>query len=85
MAAHSAMQAFHDKIQKCGVPEDIELMDEHRLVDAVKRARTCSTSEARRLMVQGAVRVNAVKTLEDCELKTDDIVKIGKLDFVKIR
>lgn len=84
-AAHVAMRVFHDKIQKGGVPEDIELMDEHRLVDVVKCTRVCSTSEARRLMVQGAVRVNDVKTLEDCELKTDDIVKIGKLDFVKIR
>lgn len=83
--AHSAMGIFRDRIQKGGVPEDIELVGEKMLADVVKHVRKCSASEARRLMTHGAVRVNGIKIPEDCELKTNDIVKVGKLDFAKIK
>jgi tyrosyl-tRNA synthetase len=45
-----------------------------------------TTSEAKRLITQGAVKINENKILipSDYELKDDDIVQVGKRKFVKI-
>jgi tyrosyl-tRNA synthetase len=45
-----------------------------------------STSQARRLISQGAVKVNGEKVndIKISSLKTQDIVQVGKRNFIKI-
>ncbi len=95
-AANQAEEGFVSVFQKKGVPDDImEFMlpkeiHEGENVDIssllVEVGFCPSKSEARRLVSQGAVRINGVK-LEDCTvtgIKNGDILQAGKLRFVRL-
>ena len=69
------------------VPENIiseDGVDMARLI--VEAGMAPSTSQARRLISQGAVKVNGEKVndIKISSLKTQDIVQVGKRNFIKI-
>lgn len=91
-----AEQNFVSVFQKKGIPDDIM---EYRLDDKlfsessvdmadllVKLGFCSSKSEARRLISQGAVRINGRKLTDMCAVGLDngDIIQAGKLKFARI-
>ena len=96
-AAQKAEKQFKAVFQKGGTPEDIpsfkvpediiseEGIDMARLMVEAKLAP--STSQARRLINQGAVRVNGerINEIRISSLKDQDIVQAGKRKFIKIQ
>ena len=95
-AAIKAEEQFKAVFQKGGVPDDIpsfkvpesiiseDGIDMARLI--VEAGMAPSTSQARRLISQGAVKVNGEKIddLKISSLKDQDVVQVGKRNFVKI-
>lgn len=95
-AAKQAEVGFISVFRKKGVPDDVKEfvipgeMYEGGSIDMpellVKLGFCASKSEARRLVSQGAVRINGVK-LEDClvsGIKNGDVLQAGKLKFAKL-
>lgn len=96
-AAQRAEEQFKAIFQKGGMPEDIpsftvpedviseEGVDMARLIAEAGLAP--STSQARRLISQGAVKVNGEKVseLKNSCLKDQDVVQVGKRNFIKIQ
>ena len=96
-AAQKAEEQFKAVFQKGGMPDEIptfdvpqdiisqEGVDMTRLI--VEAGLAPSTSQARRLIGQGAVRVNGEKTneLKNPSLKDQDVVQVGKRNFIRIR
>lgn len=90
-AAQSAEEAFIAQFQKGAMPEDMQAfkaVGKMSLVDAlVESGLASSKSEARRLIEQGAVKINEepVKDKDaEVEFKEGDILQKGKRDFRKI-
>lgn len=95
-AAKKAESQFRAVFQKGGIPEDIESftvpkditteegVDMSRLM--VESGLAPSTSQARRLIGQGALKVNGEKSmdLKNPSLKDGDVVQAGKRNFIKI-
>jgi tyrosyl-tRNA synthetase len=95
-AAEEAQKHFITVFQKKDIPDDIPLLqvqdsmiingqiDIARVIVAAGYAS--SNSEARRLVQQGGVKVNGEKIadIKDFDLKNDDIIQVGKKNFVKI-
>lgn len=95
-AAQKAEKQFKAVFQRGGIPDDIatfiipgEIISE----DGVDMARLIakaglapSTSQARRLISQGAVKVNGekIKEIKNSSLKDEDIIQVGKRNFIKI-
>lgn len=76
-----------DEIPTIEIPEDIisqEGVDMARLI--VAAGFSPSTSQARRLINQGAVRINGEKRdeLKSTSLKDQDVVQVGKRNFIKV-
>lgn len=96
-AAASAEKHFRMVFQKREMPDNISEyaispdMSDNDGVDAVKLLVQAgfapSNSEARRLISQGAVKVNGnkINTFKIAELRDGDIIQAGKLKFIKIR
>jgi tyrosyl-tRNA synthetase len=95
-AAKQAEEGFVSVFQKKGVPDDIKEfrllkeMNEGGNIDMsdllVKLGFCASKSEARRLVSQGAVRINGNK-LADCivpGIKRGDVLQAGKLKFARL-
>lgn len=95
-AASQAENSFISVFQRKGVPEDImdfklpkEMLEggSTDISDLLAGLGFCaSKSEARRLVVQGAVRING-KKLNSCSafgLKNGDILQAGKLKFARL-
>lgn len=83
--ADRAQKHFEDTIQNKKLPDEIPAIFSTHALNAVLVIRKCSVSEAKRLIKQGAVRVNNVKIDdENMEVKKGDIIKVGKLDLAKI-
>lgn len=92
-AAIAAEQAFIERFQKKEIPDDLVLTqleseEPLRLTSLLKSlALTQSTSEAIRLIKEGAVKVNGVKiTDQSCFLDTQNtyIIQVGKRRISKI-
>ena len=88
--AKEAENNFRKVYQRNEVPDDIEELDladsERDIINVIVKAGFAqSKSAARRLIVQGAVKVNGVK-ITDVIFTTsrNDIVKVGKGKFVKV-
>ena len=79
-----AQEHFESTIQGGRIPEDIAEINESTLVDAIVAIRSCSKSQARRLLNDGAAKINGVKTTFDCTLQSGQIIKIGKRSFGRI-
>lgn len=97
-AAKEAEENFITVFQQKALPtqiEETELSSEYltegkiwlpKLLQLLKLAP--STSEARRLVEQGSVKINEMKIdkqVKDVEIKTGDIIQVGKRKFAKIR
>jgi tyrosyl-tRNA synthetase len=81
---------FKTVFQKEEIPENIPAVnlgvDEGVVEAMVKSMLAPSKSEARRLIIQGGVKVNGIKVLglSDIILKSNDVIKVGKSKFVKV-
>lgn len=83
--AGKAIGHFESVIQKGKLPENISTIILTHLLNAVILIRKCSVSEAKRLIKQGAVRVNDVKVEDEkMQLNSGDVVRVGKLDLAKV-
>jgi tyrosyl-tRNA synthetase len=83
--ANDAQTHFENTIQGNKLPDEMLEISSTNTLSAVVTIRKCSISEAKRLIKQGAVRVNDVKVDDEkMEVKKGDIVKVGKLDFAKL-
>lgn len=83
-----AEEYFKTVFQKNSTPESIKEIkindDENIILCIVKAEFSSSKSEARRLIKQGAVKVNGNKIYEfDASLKCGDILKVGKSKLAK--
>lgn len=88
---YDAQTAFdsYGKINRAGLPEvSLKSSSAQTLVDwMVQSMGISSKSEGRRLIRQGAVRINGNKIQEDLpksDLSTNDVVKLGKIKAFKI-
>ncbi|WP_392486864.1 tyrosine--tRNA ligase [Haloimpatiens sp. FM7315] len=81
---------FKSLFQKNEIPKDIEsfnLKDDMDLVDLMVNSNLVkSKNEARRLILQGGVKINGkvVEDYKDITLNNEDILKVGKRKFLKI-
>jgi len=88
-AAARAEADFETKFRKREMPEDIA---EHVATDPTDLVGTLveaglarSRGEARRLVDQGGVRVNKEKVDHEAQLHENDVLQVGKRNFVRIR
>lgn len=84
LTASSALASFVKSVQNKEIPENIPEIKELGLVEAVVAIRNCSNTEARRLIMSGAVKVDNVKIDSETKLSSGQILKVGKRDFGKI-
>ena len=87
--AIKAEENFKNIFQQGNIPEDIDILkeklDEINIVDLIVNAKFApSKNEARRLVKQGAVKINGEKVDEECKIKNEDILQVGKKKFIKI-
>lgn len=76
---------FESVIQKRNNPEEFIEVSSDTLLNIISKIRNCSATQGRRLISDGAVKVNNDKVFdENLQLKSGDIIKIGKLDFAKV-
>ncbi len=94
-AAAEAHAGFIERFRKHAIPDDIEVRDVHIKDDSVPLPQlmrmsslTGSSSEAQRMIKQGAVRIDGEK-VEACDLKikagSDHVYQIGRRRFQRIR
>ncbi len=94
-AATDAMASFKAQFQKGAIPDDIDELTlqteggEMGIAHILKNAGLCSsTSDAIRMVNQGAVKLNGVK-IEDSKQSfpagTHDVFQVGKRKFAKIK
>jgi tyrosyl-tRNA synthetase len=88
-AARRAEADFEVKFRKREIPEDIGELAVSEPADLVATLLQAgfakSRGDARRLVVQGGVRVNGEKATLDTKLKEGDVLQAGKRNFVRIR
>ena len=96
VAARSAQEYFERTVQRGETPEDLALyelpspseLEGQRLSRILMNANLAtSSSDARRLISQGAVQVNDTKIISDgsaAELRSGDVIRVGRRRFVKI-
>jgi len=89
--ADSAAKAFDSQFKDGKLPDDIKVVElevrSWKTVDLlVKTGLAPSKSEARRLLEQGAVKLNQEKVeAEEIEVRDGDIIQAGKRRFAKIQ
>lgn len=67
--------------------QSINIQPDENIIDAIVKSNLASSkSEAKRLILQGGVKVNGSKVLSfvNFVLKNDDIIQVGKEKFAKI-
>ncbi|MDU1321089.1 MAG: tyrosine--tRNA ligase [Clostridium botulinum] len=84
-----AEENFKNIFQQGNMPEDIGTIEvnvaETNIVDLIVKAEFApSKNEARRLVKQEAVKINGEKVDEECKVKSEDILQVGKKKFIKI-
>lgn len=89
-AASAAEAHFKSVFQNNEIPEDIpsvDIVEGERIIDIITKSKLApSKSEAKRLMLQGGIKVNGEKVsdFENTSLKNEDIIQVGKRKFVKV-
>jgi tyrosyl-tRNA synthetase len=89
-AANLAEESFKSVFQKNQLPEDIpevSISSADTILDIIIKAKlTSSKSEARRLILQGGVRVNGevITDFLSSDFKNEDLIQVGKRKFVKV-
>lgn len=82
--AQQAKNHFETVIQSKELPENMPEFQIDNFIDIVSKIVNGSKTEARRLFQSGAVRVNSEKVSENYNIKSGDIIKVGKRNFGKI-
>jgi len=75
---------FEAIIQSKELPENMPEFEIGNFIDVVSKIVNGSKTEARRLFQSGAVKVNSEKVSENYNIKSGDIIKVGKRNFGKI-
>ncbi len=93
-AAQSALQGFKNQFQKGAIPDDIQELSittetgEIGIALLLKQAGLCvSTSDAMRMVKQGAVKINGEKVADPKQMITQGttgVFQVGKRKFAKI-
>jgi tyrosyl-tRNA synthetase len=83
-AAELGKNHFESVIQSKQIPEDMPEFPVGNLIEIVSKVINGSKSEARRLFQSNAVKINGEKVVEAFQVKSGDIIKVGKRHFVKI-
>jgi tyrosyl-tRNA synthetase len=83
-AAERALNHFQSVIQSKELPENMPEFPVGNFVEIVSKVINGSKTESRRLFQSGAVKVNGEKVSESFNLKSGDIIKVGKRHFGKI-
>lgn len=83
--AKQAQATFERISQERKLPETIVEIDGDDLVNIICKVRKSSKTESRKLILANGVSINGEKIGLDFKLKSGDIIKIGKRDFVKIK
>jgi tyrosyl-tRNA synthetase len=87
-AAARAEEDFDTKFRKREIPQDIETRTfgtSAILSVLLEGGFAASRSEARRLCEQGGVRVDGQKVGPDFELKSGQVLSVGKRNFVRVQ
>ena len=87
--ARDAFEKFESRIQNKELPTEMkEVKSGELLIDIIKEARNCSSSEAKRLLLAKAISINGVcvgETFGNFKIsELGAIIKIGKRNFIKI-
>lgn len=86
--AENAEENFKKVFQKKAIPEDIEEINIDTTQDLISIITEIgfapSRSEAKRLIKQGAVKINGEKVSETAKIKSQDVLQVGKLKFARI-
>ncbi|NJO66000.1 MAG: hypothetical protein HC836_50420 [Richelia sp. RM2_1_2] len=82
--AFEALHWFNNTIRNKNTPDDLPNIKAFSLIEAIILMKNCSKTEAKRLISDGAVRVNLVKADKDCFVKFGEVIQIGKRHFAKI-
>jgi tyrosyl-tRNA synthetase len=88
--ALSAEDHFRAVFQRNEIPEDIDnliIEQNTNIISVIKTAGFASSNgEAKRLILQGGVKVNGTKleNFNDILLKNDDVIQVGKRNFVRV-
>ena len=91
LKAEEAENRFKEIFQKKQLPVEmpiIEISEDDDLIKLIIRAGfSKSSSEARRLITQGAVKINGEKIIDAtiCIIKNDDVLQVGKRRFVRTK
>lgn len=85
--AIAARVHFEQVIQNKNIPNEsnIILMNSLTLLDCIMNARGIGKGEAKKLINSNAISIDGNKVTEDQELKPEQIIKIGKRQFIKIQ
>lgn len=83
--AENAKSHFESLIQSKELPENMVEFEVGNLVEIVSKIVNGSKSEARRLLIANAVKVNGEKVGEEFLIKSGDILKVGKRNYAKIK
>jgi RNA-binding protein YlmH len=82
--AIKAKNHFSSVISSKNTPDDIQEIEFSDIISIICLIRKSSKTAARNLLISNAVKVNGnVATLETI-LKSGDVIKVGKLDHVKM-
>lgn len=85
-----AQEEFKSVFQDKGIPKDmqsIRLLKNENIINIIIKLNFAeSKNEAKRLVLQGAVRINGFKisNFDDLKLNNNDIIQVGKRKFVKL-
>lgn len=86
--AENAEENFKKVFQKKAIPEDIEEVNVDTTQDLISIITEIgfapSRSEVKRLIKQGAVKINGEKVSETAKIKSQDVLQVGKLKFARI-
>lgn len=83
-AAERGKTHFQSVIQSREIPENMPEIQIGNFIEVVSKIVNSSKTEARRLFQSGAVKVNGEKVDETFQIKSGDIIKVGKRHFAKI-
>jgi len=85
-SAINAMAHFVQTVQMGAIPQQVKLIQAETLLDAVCKVRNLSRTAGRRLIDEGAVRINGQPNKDAfLPLKSEQVVQIGRRDFAKIK
>ncbi len=86
--AENAEENFKKVFQKKAIPKDIQEVNVDTTQDLISIITEIgfapSRSEVKRLIKQGAVKINGEKVSETAKLQSQDVLQVGKLKFARI-